>query len=136
MKEGERTSKVLVENARVLSLGGQTGSPSSAAGAGFGLEAMVPSASTITIEVRPQDALEIQTAKQMGQIGLILRSSTDTQGMDKTEINEGDVSGNKSRGPGRSSRGDCIRGYIKSGGQNLMLGCDGSISAVLNSDEP
>ena len=129
LKDGIKTSRIIVQNSKVLSLGGRTAVPTP-----LGME-VAPQASTITLEVSPQDALEIQTAKAMGRLSLILRPLDDNQSPDQIEVTQHAVQGDRARR--RNNRGEnCNRGHVRSNGKEYVINCDGAISQVLNSDEP
>lgn len=132
-KDGELTSKVIVQNARVLSLGGDIRSAD---------ERLLENRSgrrnnwsqTITLDVSPQAALTIQTAKRMGTLSLLMRSADDTKPVAKQEFDSSDVYGpSKDRAPRKSS---CTKGHLKIRGTEYVVNCDGSLSEVLDPYEP
>lgn len=129
VKAGVKTSKIIVENAKVLSLGGRT----------QGLEdptrgVIVPSSSTVTLDVVSRDALKIQTAKSMGRISLMMRSLDDGIGSEVTEYEEFEVSGTaRNRHQGNLSKSI---GSVKFAGKEFMVTDDGGIKQIISADEP
>lgn len=128
-EEGQLTSKVIVQNARVLSLGGDTSS-----GPERDRLASRRSNTTLTLDVSPKDALTIQTARQLGRISLVMRSSDDDKAPAVVDVKQTDIEG------GRTNRSDakraCTRGRIRMEGREYILECDGSLSEVVNPGEP
>lgn len=77
-KDGENKTRVVVENAVVLSFGGSVRTPDKEALEGRG--GLAPSeATTVTLAVPFQDSLRVQTAVAMGRITLALRNANDLQ---------------------------------------------------------
>lgn len=117
-EEGKLTSNVIVEGARVLSLGGDT-TPGEKRRPG----APVIS-STITLDVATQDALKIQTARQMGRMSLMLRSDSDRKGVTQRRVTAEEMSGKERTNKGS---GVCTRGTMKMGDVSYVVNCDGSM---------
>lgn len=137
-EEGRLTSKVIVQNARVLSYGGDV-TPISGRGAEARAIAGRRTSSTITLDVSAKDALALQTARQLGRLSLVMRAPDDVVSPSVVELNSTDIDGSKKdragRGVGSSGRG-CSKGRIKSGGREYIVDCDGSIHQVLDQNEP
>jgi pilus assembly protein CpaB len=130
-EEGKLNSKIIVQNARVLSYGGDV-TPGSRRSP---VEKVSPSVSrTMTLEVSTEDALRIQTGRQMGRISLIMRSADDVTTAPVTDMGQNEVGNNSESRPVRD--GGCTRGKMKMGGRDYIIDCDGRISEVLNSREP
>jgi pilus assembly protein CpaB len=120
---GELTSKVIVENTRVLSLGGDTTLVTDRGD--IRKRGRSTASKTITLEVAPQDALKIQTARKMGSLGLIMRASGDNRPVQKREVSGADLGQNGSRANFRSR---CERGTVRIPGKgDFILNCDGSM---------
>ena len=128
-EDGNLTSKVIVQNARVLSLGGETAAAGKAPSNASRLRAGRQS-KTITLDVAPNDALKILTSKKLGDISLMMRN--DTGPMQVTEVPAQDIAGGNK---GRKNR-VCKKGTVRIQGENFILNCDGSMMRMMDSDEP
>jgi pilus assembly protein CpaB len=131
-ENGQLVSKVIVQNARVLSYGGDTSTAADRSDLGVDSRSRRTSR-TITLDVSPKDALQITTARQLGRLSLIMRSADDDIGSPVTEIDQADLAQNKPQGRARST---CKSGRIKVGGEEFLLDCDGTMSRVLDPNEP
>ncbi len=120
-EEGNLTSKVIVEGARVLSLGGDASQEKRRPGT-------ATSQTTITLDVTTQDALKIQTARQMGRLSLMLRNDVDRKAVDTTVITADDFNAKDKKPEKKESV--CTRGTIKSGDLSYVVNCDGSMVQV------
>lgn len=126
-------SKVIVQNARVLSAGGditplRDRSP---------IEKAVPNVvKTITLEVSTEDALKIQTARQMGRLSLIMRATDDNKSVEKIDMPQEEViDGSRARGRGRNVV--CQnRGKMRMGGKEYIIDCEGNINQIVDPNEP
>jgi len=136
-QEGELTSKVVVQNARVLSLGGNT-EPFNQPSAIDGRRAAARPAKTVTLDVTPKDALTIRTGSQLGRLSLVMRSTDDTNASATTEVTANDVGGVVSSKPAKpqSITPGCTKGFYKINGQEFQLNCDGSRFEMNNVEEP
>ncbi len=117
--QGQLTSKVVVENSRILSTGGDASTATQRFASGRN---KIAASSTVTLEVSPTDALKIETAQQMGTLSLHMRADEDhlTSGIDS--VNQADFSEPKKQdGP------DCNKGKMKIAGQEYWLDCDGKL---------
>jgi|GEM_PF-1114928 len=134
-EEGNLTSKVLVQNARVLSYGGDM-TPGYQRGAAERLGKRT--SPTITLDVSPKDALALQTARQLGRLSLVMRSADDEKSPAVIEQNQNDIngSGTGNRGSKTGKGTGCSRGRIKMEGKEFVVDCDGSISQLVNSADP
>lgn len=131
-EQGQLTTKVIVQNARVLSFGGDTTTVQQ--------RQNLPGAtrvqkSTVTLDVVPKDALAIRTAQQLGKLALIMRAPEDDKTAVADQFAQGDFSDQKNKGQSQKQRA-CTRGKMRIDGKEYVVECDGSISQVLNSDEP
>ncbi len=81
-KEGKRVTRIAVENAVVLSLGGSAKKTNSEEGV-----ENTKVANTVTLAVPVNDSLKIQTAKAMGRITLALRNPNDVASPGAEEFN-------------------------------------------------
>lgn len=120
-EEGNLTSKVIVEGARVLSLGGDASTEKRRPGT-------PTSQTTITLDVTTQDALKIQTARQMGRLSLMLRNDVDRKAVDTTVITAEDFNAKDKKPEPKQSV--CTRGTIKAGDLSYVVNCDGSMSQM------
>ena len=132
-ENGQLVSKVIVQNARVLSYGGDTSTAADRSELAGELRSRRTSR-TITLDVSPKDALQITTARQLGRLSLIMRSADDDIGSPVTEIDQADLAQNKTQTKTRSA---CKSGgRIRVGGEEFMLDCDGSMNRVIDPNEP
>lgn len=129
MNEGELKSKVIVENARVLSLGGDSRTIDERSGD----QKQAQSRRTITLEVAPQDALKVQTSLQLGRLALIMRSKEDDRALSITEVGQNTIDGGRS---GASQKRTCNNGKMRVGGKEYIIDCDGSLTQLANPNEP
>ena len=128
--EGNLTSRVIVQNARVLSYGGDQTPVSQR----MAISRPMAPKRTITLDVAPQDALKIQTSRQLGRLSLLLRSPDDNTPYRNLEMDKSDIEGNVRRAP--KEKKACRRGTMKMDGKEYILDCDGTISEIVNPDEP
>jgi len=136
-EDRELTTKTIVNNARVLSFGGDTT---------LAQDRVAPDRSgrrggvsrdmgrTITLDVTPQDALKIQTGTQMGRLSLVMRSTDDNVASAVSEFTGRDFRGADARSAG--SRETCTRGRARVEGIEYIVDCDGSLNQVMNSYDP
>ena len=126
-RTGENVTTVLVENARVLSYGGDTRSLEQQRSQVSGLRVAPSISRTITLEVKPIDALQIENARSLGRLGLLMRAPGDIEAVQRTEVSATDV-GNKHNQRSPSKR--CSNGHATFNGAEIVIGCDGEISRV------
>lgn len=132
-ENGNLVSKVIVQNARVLSYGGDFTPLDKRALTVAGPRA---TSRTITLDVSPKDALSLTTAKQLGRLSLIMRSSEDDKGLEKTEW-DADKFKDATSARERSQRsGSCTKGTVRMAGKEYIVSCDGSINQLMNPNEP
>lgn len=131
LAEEELTSKVIVQNARVLSKGGDA----SDEGELPLKKRAVKVAATITLEVSPEDALKIQTSKQLGSLSLLMRAPEDEKSTPTTEIGQNDVDGDRAKNKG-TPESDCDGGIVRIEGKEYLLGCNGKITEMDDSFDP
>ncbi|HMO01590.1 MAG TPA: Flp pilus assembly protein CpaB [Oligoflexia bacterium] len=120
-EQGTLTTKVIVQNARVLSYGGETKADKTARS---GARAVSRS---VTLDVSAADALKIQTARKLGTMSLILRSIEDDKSATSLEITENDLSSNKVKKESKATT--C--GRVRVGGKEYIMNCDGSIAQLV-----
>ena len=134
------TSKVIVQNTRVLSLQGSTKSIDQIDPT---IQKNVPmSAQTITLDVSPRDALAITTSRQLGRLSLMMRYPGDEVVLAQDEVNQNDIGpnstvGNVSVGQEKFSAiapKKCIKGTYKINGKDYLLDCDNN-TTLLNQGE-
>lgn len=125
VNKNELTSKVIVQNAKVLSFDGDL----RPAFEKFGIanNGRATSGKTITLEVSPGDALKIQTSKRVGSLNLLMRAPEDDKSagvleVDKNAIDSGFATNNKKKA--------CKKGSVKIGSREFLIDCDGNISAL------
>jgi pilus assembly protein CpaB len=129
---GQLTSKVIVQNARVLSYGGDTSTAADRSAVASDMRVRRTSR-TITLDVTPKDALQITTARQLGRLSLIMRSNDDDLGSPALEVDEGSIAQNKQE---RRNTNSCKSGRMRMGNREYVVDCDGSISQVIDPNEP
>lgn len=125
-------SKVIVQKARVISLGGFTDSQQPAPGSG----PRDPRSKTVTLDVSPQDALSITAAKQLGKLSLLLRDQSDDKPMPIDEIDSAKVTETEKDSKKQEQKANCIGGRIKIEGNEFTVACDGSIYKSSEGLEP
>jgi Flp pilus assembly protein CpaB len=121
----EMQAKVIVEQARVLSLGGSTDSRSPAGGGRRQMRSQ-----TVTLDVSAKDALRIIGSKRLGSISLLLRSQTDDAHSPVTEVTAVDIVEPKEEVPVK--RKQCVKGRVKIDGNEFVVHCDGSMFPIDN----
>jgi pilus assembly protein CpaB len=133
---GVLTSKVIVQNTRVLSLQGSTKSVDEIDPTA---EKRAPmSAQTITLDVSPRDALAITTSRQLGRLSLMMRYPGDEVVLAEDEITQNEIGPNTTVnniniGPLAISK-KCIKGTYKINGKDYLLDCDNN-TTLLNQGE-
>jgi len=132
-EEGQLISKVIVQNARVLSYGGDTSTAADRSELAGGEMRGRRTSRTITLDVSPKDALQITTARQLGRLSLIMRSADDDTGSPILEIDQADLAQNKQV---KRNPNSCKSGRMKMGDREYVVDCDGSISQVMDPNEP
>ena len=123
--EGELTSKVIVQNARVLSFDGSADEEDR--GSRLRGRRTRAGKSTITLEVSPEDALKVQTSRQMGTLSLLMRAPEDDKAASVTEVGNRSIDGVVKK----SGDGNCVKGTMKISGKVYTIGCDGSILGTI-----
>ncbi len=121
-KGGELMSSIIVENARVISYGGDTKSDASRG------TRQIRVSRTMTLDVSTADALKISTARQMGRLSLIMRAAEDNKAAETSDIEATDLG--KSTLDKKGLKPACNKGKVKLGGKDFLLGCDGSMTPV------
>lgn len=121
MREGELSSRILVQNARVLSLGGDMRAERDERLRG-GLRDIKK---TITLDVSAEDALRIATGREMGRLSLMMR--VDNNPLAITELIADKISPTDDKKPAKPG---CKKGTIKSGDHEFTLNCDGSMELI------
>lgn len=124
-KDDELTTKVIVQNVMVLSLGGDTEAEK-------GRNNRRPQTSkTITLEVTAADSLKMQTARQLGRLSLAMRASEDHLTVPKTEMQANEIDDTKRKEPEVKDCG----GRVRMHGKEYVVNCDGSITALMEYGE-
>jgi pilus assembly protein CpaB len=131
-EQGNLISKVIVQNARVLSYGGDFTPVEKRS---VVANSVRQTSRTITLDVAPKDALQITTARQLGRLSLIMRSAEDQKGIDKTDFSQDEID-KSGRAREQRTTGNCMKGTARMGDREYLVGCDGSLSEVLNPNEP
>lgn len=128
MNDGNLTSKVIVQNARILSKGGETQKE----------EEDLPQrrakvAPTVTLEVSPADALKVTTSKQLGSLSLFMRAGEDDKAAPVVEVSKQQIDGGLKK---KGSERNCNKGAVRIEGKEYMIDCSGSITPIDDSLEP
>jgi pilus assembly protein CpaB len=132
------TSKVIVQNTRVLSLQGSTKSVDEIDPAAK--KGIPAAAQTITLDVSPRDALAITTSRQLGRLSLMMRYPGDEVVLAQDEINQNEIGPNSTVNNvsiGQShvpASKKCIKGTYKINGKDYLLDCDNN-TTLLNQGE-
>lgn len=126
-------TEMIVQNARVLSYGGEV-KPA------YSQESSVPTtrvnriSRSITVEVSPRDAMKIHTARQLGRLGLIMRSEEDNKTPEVTELDQFEIGTSHQA---KAADKGCSKGTVRmQNGSEYVVGCDGTINQVMNTREP
>lgn len=128
LEEGTLTTKVLVQKAKVLSYGGDITPLEGRTIQPTGQGRPQIQSKTITLEVAPADALQIQTARQLGRLGLIMRTADDDKTPQVTEVKATDIqSGKKGE---KNSNKNCSKGTVRIEGKEYVMDCDGGLSKL------
>jgi pilus assembly protein CpaB len=135
------TTKVIVQNTKVLSLQGNTKNVEDLEVGSRGGAPQVNQ--TITLDVMPKDALQITNARQLGRLSLIMRSQDDDTDLavdvvDQTGMDEeGVVSDrpNKFIPASAATKKQCERGTYKVNGKSYKVDCDNNITLLSSGDE-
>ncbi len=128
--DGELTTKVAVENARVLSSGGDTTSIAERLPSG---RHQAPAPNTVTLEVAPKDALKLETASQLGKLSLHLRAADDSRLSGVESFGSSDfedpskVAERKKTAKEAATRSTCQKGKMKIEGKEYILDCNGNL---------
>ncbi len=124
MDVGNLTSKIIVQNARVLSYGGDATTANRMQNR---VREIRETKKTLTLDVSPQDALQIQTARELGRLSLLMRSADDYKSPSVIEFNKNDI---ESSAPEAPSKPKCKTGSMRIEGREFMIDCDGSIQQI------
>ena len=125
------SSQLIVQNARVLAAGGDTKTQSERGNldrqGGQGNSQI----RTVTLDVSVQEALKINTARQMGSLNLLMRGGGD----DKIAINEPiDGKDFEDKNLQKNSKTKCVKGHVRVEGKGEMqINCDGSWTSLESS---
>jgi Flp pilus assembly protein CpaB len=130
MVDGNLTTQIIVQNARVLSASGNAETANDRPA--LSRKRVSPS-TTVTLEVSPADALKVQTAKKLGSLSLIGRDSSDDKATPTTSVNAPSIMGGPTTA-GTSVKRSCNRGSMRIEGRQYIIDCDGSITPVHNED--
>lgn len=133
LEEGSLTTKVLVQSAKVLSYGGDVTPLEGRAQIPQGAPRPQVQSRTITLEVAPSDALQIQTARQLGRLGLIMRTADDDKSPQVMEFKATDIQSGK-KGDKKSSK-DCSKGTVRIEGKEYVMDCEGGLSRLSEEGE-
>ena len=123
---GNLVSTIIVQNARVLSYGGDT-TPLAAIEREHRIAKVMR---TMTLDVATQDALKIQTARQMGRLSLILRAPDDDAATTSVQFTGQDLQTEKAAKKAPVIASACTRGKMKIGGRQYVIECDGNMTLV------
>ncbi|MCO6429296.1 MAG: Flp pilus assembly protein CpaB [Deltaproteobacteria bacterium] len=115
---GELTTKAIVQKARVISYGGQVNPRTPF------LEAGGPKLfNTATLDLTPNDAMTILTARKLGTLSLMMRAAEDNKILDNNEVREEAVSKPGQHGKGKSESNRTICGTAKVGDMDVVINC-------------
>lgn len=126
--DNNMVSQIIVQNARVLSYGGDATPQDQLApqrGRGLARETQ----RTITLDVSPQDALKIQTARQLGKLSLMLRSPDDNKSPSVVEQSQNDIAPNSRPADVRKKACTSV-GSMRIEGKEYQIGCDGRLEEL------
>lgn len=122
------TTKIIVQNARILSFGGSVESLDRMRASGTNVRSR-QIGRTMTLEVTTQDALKVQTAKRLGSLSLVMRAPEDNVTSQITELNQHEVGGPINR---KQSNKNCVKkGRVRMGDREYVVDCDGAIHELI-----
>lgn len=116
------TSKVIVQNAKVLSYAGDSRSIQERFGSAY--SGSVEVGKTITLEVSPGDALKIQTSKKIGSLSLLMRAPEDDRSARVLEVDRNAIDNTFNQ---EKISKECRKGNVRIGDQSFIVDCDGRI---------
>lgn len=125
--EGDLKSGIIVQNAKVLSYGGDA-TPMERVPEERGRGSQREFKKTITLDVSPTDALKIANARELGRMSLMMRSADDNKGVPVMELNRNAVLGIDEKKP--SKKNNCQSGSVRKDGREYIIGCDGQLQPV------
>lgn len=126
--QGQLTSKMIVQNARIISAGGDmTAATDPARNAAGGSRR---NARTISLDVGVKDALVIQTSRQLGRLSLLMRNSEDNAGAPIDSLYQGDIDDNPEHKNSDRGKPECKIGRMKAGGKEYLVDCDGALTEL------
>ncbi|MCB0339412.1 MAG: Flp pilus assembly protein CpaB, partial [Bdellovibrionales bacterium] len=129
----QKATKVIVENATVLSYGGHVEAPNSP----LPMVGRPATYNTITLEVSRNDALTIATSERMGELSLILRPMDDIKASGPMFVDDRDIiDGRSQRHASKATGSDCSKGSVRVGGSEYLVNCDETLTQVIQPDEP
>lgn len=134
-QEQQKVTRIIVQNARVLSFAGTTERDIENSAPASWRNQRRSQRSTVTLEVLPTDALKIQNARNMGKLALMMRPMEDSSSPDVTEVDGRMVAGLE-RPVAQPARNACNKGTVRMAGQEYTVNCDGTIAKVINPNEP
>jgi len=126
--QGELTTKIIVQNARILSYGGNSKTKTHL------LDGPRQISNSATLDLSPEDALKILTSKKLGTLNLIMRAGDDTKVTASTEQNENNIGGNKKK----VAKSNASCGTMRVGGSEYVVPCGagGPLTKMDSSDAP
>lgn len=138
----EFSTKAIVQNARILSAGGNTATieERNSSSKGFSLgnnnnNTRKPTeASTVTLEVTPEDAMTIANSRHVGKLSLMMRAPEDTKILPDIAIGQGSHVKVRDTVVGG---GDCQpRGRARIDGREYLIDCNGNKIELKSFGEP
>lgn len=127
--ENNMVSQIIVQNARVLSYGGDSTPQEQQTAPQRGRGMARETQRTITLDVSSQDALKIQTARQLGKLSLMLRSPDDNKSPAVVEQSQNDIVPN-SRPADARKKACTSAGSMRIEGKEFQIGCDGRLEEL------
>lgn len=121
-------TKIIVQNARILSFGGSVESFDRMRATGTNIRTR-QLGRTMTLEVTTQDALRVQTARRLGTLSLVMRAPEDNLTSQVTELSQHEVGGASKK---KNETKTCIRkGRVRMGDREYVVDCDGAIHELI-----
>jgi pilus assembly protein CpaB len=140
-ESNELTSKIIVQNARILSSGGDTTTVAErgmfekkSSSSGLTGDTMM-AFKTVSLDVSTRDALKISTARQLGRLSLTMRAPEDSKISSEIEVNANEVGNNEGGKRIKSEKSfntSCTKGHYRVNGKEFQLNCDGSRMMIEN----
>lgn len=125
----ELSTRLIVQNALVIACGGESRASLERTPLAQGQRLRCR---TLTLEVTPNDALAVITAKKLGSLSLVARSLNDPKAPSIIDFPASKLDGVDPPKP--QATNECFAGFARSDGHNWQVGCDGTLNTVVSKE--